>query len=120
MRIVNCNGDFECDSWQEVEKLIRRSSLNPLDDIWISKEAEYPCLAILLNGNAACVHYFLNEEGDMWQSVGYGDRDIVFESNGDKSEMPANTVISIEKAIECAKQFYNIQKQPECIEWREL
>lgn len=63
MNIACNNGDFELYSKQDIEKLLRKSSLNPYDDIWISGEKDYPCLAILINGAYACVHYFLNEDG---------------------------------------------------------
>lgn len=53
-----------------METFIRKSSLNPFDDIWISGTEPYPCLAILINGNETCVSYFPNEDGDMWQAVG--------------------------------------------------
>lgn len=120
MQIANCNGDFECSSWKELEDLIRKSALNPLDDIWLSgDDEEEPCLAILLNGKDACVHYFY-DEGDMWQSVGYGDKAVEFVSNGEKSKMPADAVISLEQALECAKQFYDTLDRPDCVEWREL
>lgn len=122
MNIACCNGDFECKSWKEIEDFIRKSSCNPYDDIWISEEASgYPCLAILVNGKYACVHYFLEDEEDMWQSVGDGEEDVDFISNGnEKTRMPAESVISLEKALQCARQFYDTQKQPDCIEWREL
>ena len=120
MNIANCKGDFEIKSWDELEQQIRESSSNPYDDIWISGETEYPCLAVLINGSYACVHFFLNEEGDMWQSVGEGDKDMVFVNNGEESEMPADSIISLERAVECAKQFYQTKKKPTCIEWREL
>lgn len=120
MNIAKCNGDFKCHSWHELENLIRNSALNPFDDIWLNGDTDYPCLAILINGNYACVHYFLNDEGNMWQSVGYGDKDVAFVSNGDQSDMPADSVISLEKAMECVKQFYDTSDKPNCIEWREL
>lgn len=34
--------------------------------------------------------------------------------------MPADSIISFERAIECAKQFYQTKKKPTCIEWRGL
>lgn len=121
MNFANHEGDFECHTWEELEKLIRKSSFSPFDDIWINGNTEYPCLAILLNGNYACVHYFLNDQGDMWQSVGHGDIDVAFVAgNGDKSDMPSDCVISLEEAIDCAKQFYDTLEKPTCIEWREL
>ena len=120
MKISNCNGEFDCHSWQELEQLIKKSSLNPPDDLWISENTEYPCLSILINGNYACVHYFLDDEGDMWQSVGDGDKDVTFVINGGKSDLPADSVIPLEKAIECARQFYDTLDKPTCLEWREL
>lgn len=123
MNIANNNGNFECDSWNEIENLIRQGSQNPFDDIWLSGNDEYPCLSILVNDKYACIHYFLNDQGDMWQSVGYGDMNIEFMSNNDYStlaHMPANAVVSLETALECARQFYEIGNQPNSIEWREL
>ncbi len=120
MKIANCNGDFECNTRKELENFIMKSSLNKFDEIWLSENDDYPCLVILLNGDYACVHYFLNDQGDMWQSVGYGDKDISFVINGDRTDMPADCIISLDKAIECAKQFYDTFDKPSCIEWEEL
>ena len=120
MNMTNCNGDFELHSFTELEQQIRESSTYPFDDIWISGEANYPCLSILINGQYACIHYFLNNQGDMFQSIGYGHENIIFETNGEKSDMPANSIIPLHSAIECAKQFYETQKLPTCINWRDL
>lgn len=120
MNIANYNGDFELHLWKDLEKQIRESSTYPFDDIWISWETEYPCLSILINGRYTCVHYFLNDQGDMWQSVGHGDIEVIFVSNGERSEMPANSVVSLDVTIECAKQFFETHKKPTCIEWRNL
>ena len=90
MNIACCNGDFECNSWEEIEEFIRKSSGNPYDDIWICEEdEEYPCLAMLINGEHVCVHWY-------------------------------DDVVSLEEALQCAKQFFDTQEQPDCIEWREL
>lgn len=122
MNIANNKGDFECQTKQELEEMIRNSALNPYDDIWISKKAnEYPCLAILINGNYACVHYFLNDSGDIWQSVGDYEKEIAFAANGGVPDfMPGDCVISLDKAIDCTNLFFDTNKRPDCIEWREL
>ena len=121
MNIACCNGDFECNSWEEIEEFIRKSSGNPYDDIWICEEdEEYPCLAMLINGEHVCVHWY-DDEGGIWQSVGHGEKDVEFIANGnEKSEMPSDAVVSLEEALQCAKQFFVTQEQPDCIEWREL
>ena len=120
MYMVNRNGDFKFPSWAELERQFRESSTYPLDDIWISGEEEYPCLSVLVNGKFACAHYFLNDQGDMFQSIGYGNEDVIFETNGEKTDMPACAIIPLDLAIECAKQFFETNKQPMCIEWRDL
>lgn len=105
VKIANCNGDFDCRSWNELEDIILRNlSLNLYDDIWLNGEEDYPCLAILMNGNHACVHYFPDDGGNMWQSVGNGKE----------------AVVSLDKAMECARQFFETLNKPDCIEWRKL
>ena len=56
----------------------------------------------------------------MWQSIGYDNKDIAFESNGEKLNMPADAVISLNLALKCAKQFFETYKKPTCIKWRSL
>lgn len=122
MNVANSKGNCEYRTKQELEDLIRKSALNPYDDIWINEtDVEYPCLAILVNGNYACVHYFFNDCGDMWQSIGTYEQDITFKVNGEAPQlMPGNCVISLDKAIECVKLFFDTHQRPDCIEWREL
>lgn len=122
MNVGNAKGDWECATKQELETLIRNSALNPYDDIWISERgADFPCLAILVNGNFACVHYFQNDNGDIWQSVGDSEQDVTFKVTGEApSSMPGNCVISLDTAIKCMEIFFDTHKRPDCIEWREL
>ena len=74
----------------------------------------------MVNGSYACVHYFLNDNGDMWQSVGQEEQDVTFIAGGVDTEMPGDAVISLEQAIACSKQFFDSPERPNCIEWREL
>lgn len=115
--------ETECNHIEEIEQIIRRSAdLHlPLDDIWISGEEKYPCLSILVNGEYACVHYFANENGEVWQSFGNLQREIIFKAGGEEWEAPADTILSLEMAIECMKEFCSKRfRRPECIEWQEL
>ena len=102
-----------------VENLILQSAKNPFDDLWISRK-EYPCLAISINGRNACIHYFLNDEGAMWQAVGNSEEDTEFICHGEISVLPGDAVVSIEIALLCAKEFFESDKKPGCVEWREL
>lgn len=120
MNVAKNDGDFVCQTLAELVALVMSSSQNPFDDIWISGENEYPCLAILLNGELSCVHYFLNGNGDMWQSAGDYDKDTLFIAGSEEAEMPSDAVIGVEKAIECVEEFWLSCDRPTCIEWREL
>ncbi len=38
----------------------------------------------------------------------------------ERSVMPGDTIIPVEKALECVRQFWDFCERPDCIEWREL
>ena len=121
MKIFTNSGELEAQTKEELENIIRKSALNPYDDIWICGEEKYPCLAILVNGMKACVHFFLNDTGDMWQSAGDWDEDVPFAVYGEQpSLMPGSCVVSLDEAIRCAGQFFDTGQQPDCIGWNEL
>lgn len=121
MHIANSNGDFDLQLKQEIETMIRESAFNTCDDIWISGVDEFPALTLLVNGNYACVHYFINDTGDVWQSVGDCNQDIIFKTgDGNPEFAPIGATISLEKAIECMRLFFDNLQKPDCIQWREL
>jgi len=120
INVATNSGDIPCRTVQEVESVIRKSSANPFDDIWISGEEEYPCLAVLLNGRLTCVHFFLNDGGDMWLSEGNYHEDTEFIAGGQKTIIPKEYVIPLEKTLECVRQFCDSFERPDCIAWSEL
>ena len=121
MKIFTNAGEVEAQAKEELEAIIRKSALNPYDDIWMGREEKYPCLAILVNGMRACVHYFLNDTGDMWQSAGDWEEDVPFAVHGEMPNlMPGSCVVSLNEAIICAGQFFETEERPDCIDWNEL
>ena len=77
--MLNCDND--------IEQIIKKYADNPLDDIWISGENEYSCLAILVTRELACIHYFTSEE-EHYQSVGNEESDgtTKFYAGGEMAE----------------------------------
>lgn len=121
MHIATNSGDFALSSKQELEQLIRKIASNSCDEIWINGAEEYPALTILVSGDNACVHYFLNDTGDLWQSVGECADDTVFQiGNGNPDFAPEGATIPLEKAMECMRIFFDSLQKPNCILWREL
>ena len=120
LNIAAHDGDHTFLSWPEAEAFLRNCAANKPDELWLSGDTDYPCPAIMVNGQYACVHYFLNDNGDMWQSVGHEEQDVTFIAGGVDTEMPGSTVISTKQAIDCARQFFDSIERPDCIEWFEL
>lgn len=121
MHVVSNQGEFDCHSKEEIEIIIRQSSQIPYDDIWLSGKNEYPCMTITLNGSDACLHYFLNDDGDFWQSVGTCDKVVSFVSgHGEPDFTPENAVITLDQAIRCMRLFYDTLQMPDCITWRSM
>jgi len=119
---ISCSfGRINCYTDNEIEQIIKKCAGNPLDDIWINGDKEYPCLAILVNGESACVHYFTSD-GDNYQTAGNEESDGTtnFFVGGQMTEMPNYTVVPLSLAIECAKQFIESQERPSCITWNEI
>lgn len=112
-------GDFLPQTKQEIAEQIRKSAALPLDEIWISGETEYPCLAILVNGADACLTYF-ETEGVMWLSYGAGRKPLSFIAGGEEWEAPADSVVSTEHAIACMEAFFETRKRSACIAWQPL
>ena len=68
----------------------------------------------------ANVHYFLNDDGSVWQSLGNYTEDVEFMINGAPQLISAEYIIPIDKLIDVIKEFCEYGKRPECIEWEEL
>lgn len=72
MGIISTNrGDFIFRSADDAIKFVQAAPQEE-SDIWISGEQPYPCLSVCINGKYAAVHFFQNDEGDMWLS--YNDK----------------------------------------------
>ncbi|MDE6833981.1 MAG: hypothetical protein K2J39_07050 [Ruminococcus sp.] len=115
--VSTMNGDTIYRSKSEVKKLIM-NSLN--DDILISIGQNYPCLAILINGNYACIHYFESENGHIFQSTGDVNKEVTFIAGGTEWTAPPESVVTLVDAVICAESFINNLSRTEWIEWTEL
>ncbi len=126
LSVATQQGDFifqgsAVDNVQELVTFIReRREAFPVDEFWISHEDAYPCLSLLTNGEYANLNYYLNETGNMWQSLGDLDKEITFLAAGIEWPAPADTVIPFETAIGCVEEFCHTLSRPTGIEWQEL
>ncbi len=114
---TNNNGFFEICSEKEILDFFQNIP-NDINEMWLSQK-EYPCMAILIHGEYANVHFFL-DECTMWQSVGNNAADMEFTINGTVQIISKDYIIPLKKAIEGAKFFCLSEEKTNCIEWEEL
>ena len=122
MQISASQGNITCYSTEKIVQMIHQSaaSVRLTDDIWISSTSEYPCLCIMVNGDYACIHYFADGNGTMWQSFSVFQKEIVFLAGGEEWSASADTIVPLEKAIQCVEAFCSDLNRPACIEWQAL
>ena len=124
LNVSTGNGDIVCQSKAEIAEMIKQGAALPQgDEIWVSaNENSYPCLSVLVKGKYACVHYFKNDEGDVWQSCGDFNKEVTFlagEGDGEWTA-PGYVIVPLEKAISCMEEFCDTLECPNCIEWEAL
>lgn len=122
IHVSSTKGTKICQIKDEIIEIIKQGSALPQgDEIWLSSGGEeYPCLSILIKGKYACVHYFENDEGDVWQSDGDFNEEEIFLAGDEEWTAPEYTIIPIETAINCMEEFCDTMKRPECIRWEAL
>lgn len=122
MSVSTTNGDIICKSKAEMVEIIKNGAALPNgDEIWVSSnEKAYPCLSILIKGKYACLHYFKNDQGDVWQSRGDFNKEVTFLEGDREWTAPEYVIVSLEKAINCMEEFWDTLKRPKGIEWEAL
>lgn len=119
--IVSTNrGDFTFQSANEVIEFIQKTSQEN-NDIWISGEQPYPCIAVCINKEYAAINYFQNDTGDIWLS--YNDKnqkEVTFIADGSEWTPDPEAVITLNDALSCIREFLNTYEKPTCIQWQEL
>ena len=88
MYISSNNGNYECYTIDEMKGYILQCVENVFDEIWISKDKnDYPILVILINDNHACLHFFIDDKGTVFQSVGNGTNILILILNKINSKL---------------------------------
>lgn len=118
--ISTSKGDFTFQSAEDVIKFIRTEAQEN-NDIWISGEQPYPCIAVCINGEYAAINFYQNDTGDMWLS--YNDKnqkEVTFIADGDEWKPDADAIIALSDAFLCIREFLDTYERPVCIQWQEL
>lgn len=126
MKIKHFGGIEYTNNISEFLRILQKRYGNDVNEFWISEDhQDSPCLAILVNKEFANLTYFPDEESLGFQSVGcqtnHNSEYCIFYTNTPEEEIEigADSIVSINKAIEAAKQFFDNSKMPNNIEWTE-
>lgn len=116
-----------CNSADEIEEILHKQNVNNVNEFWISTETQFPCVGVLTNSSYAYVHFF-DEEGSPGFR-GLADEDLgldedelptFYSSNGEIMSVEIECVVSLNKAVEVVREFFETGSMPTCIEWDEL
>ena len=113
-------GDFTFQSADDVIEFIRTAAQDN-NDIWVSGEQPYPCMAVCINGEYAAINFFQGEAEGIWLS--YNDKnqkEVTFFAGGDEWTPDVDAIIALSDAFLCIREFLGTYERPTCIEWQEL
>ena len=113
-------GDYTFQSADDVINFIRTAAPEN-NDVWISGEQPYPCIAVCINGEYAAVNFFQNDTGEMWLS--YNDKnqkEVTFMAGGDEWSPDIDAIIALNDAFSCIREFLDTLERPSCIQWQKL
>ena len=118
--ISTYRGDYTFQSADDVINFIRTAAPEN-NDVWISGEQPYPCIAVCINGEYAAVNFFQNDIGEMWLS--YNDKnqkEVTFMAGGDEWSPDVDAIIALNDAFSCIREFLDTLERPSCIQWQKL
>ena len=118
--ISTYRGVYTFQSADDVINFIRTAAPEN-NDVWISGEQPYPCIAVCINGEYAAVNFFQNDIGEMWLS--YNDKnqkEVTFMAGGDEWSPDVDAIIALNDAFSCIREFLDTLERPSCIQWQKL
>ena len=118
--ISTYRGDYTFQLADDVINFIR-TAVPENNDVWISGEQPYPCIAVCINGEYAAVNFFQNDTGEMWLS--YNDKnqkEVTFMAGGDEWSPDVDAIIALNDVFSCIREFLDTLERPSCIQWQKL
>lgn len=130
---MTMNIDFGNNTWQIQTESQLLSILNKRDskggaEFWLYFLGEFPCLSIRVSGNICHIIYLINDSHPGFRL--FGDQDLpnggmtrfVWEGAdpGCGEDHPNEFVVSLQKGLEVAIEFYRTESVPELEKWFEL
>lgn len=128
MRVQDYKDVAEVSTDAEIELALSRRYGTGVNAIWLSHGSErYPAILILINGDHASLHFFDKERSPGLRSDGnvegltLGETSVFYMNNEiEEHEVLNDSVVSLDSALNVAKEFCKAPTLPKSISWIEL
>ena len=111
----------------DVSRILSLRFAGHFNEIWLSRDAAYPCMSILIRDRVACVHYFpsAGHPGFAAQrgaeaATSAGSLEFRTNTPHEPIEVDGGLVVSMERATEAALLFMQDGRLPSNLSWLEL
>lgn len=125
MKVFCLGAETDCESLEALNRILAIRNEKNCNEFEVYGSEKYPYLAILVNDNLACVHFFESEDNcgyyaycdEKWLAEnGY----TIFYINATKTEISNDLVIPFSLAQVVAHDFFLTSKMSEKMKWFEL
>jgi len=121
--VVDCGHDkYQCDSANDLERVIRELLALDSAEVWISQKGEqdeYPCMALLVNERCAVLNYF-GDDGSCYSSSNGSHTDGFVSFCDGQYEIHSYQVISKEAALTAVLDHYRDNGRSSAVMWDQL
>ncbi len=115
-------------SIQDLVSVLQRRDTNGANAFWLSHDAGFPVLVVLVKEEVATVQYIPRDREAGWMSVGSMDdgvkggltRFAISQHVADDVFIMNETLLPFATAVEAAKEFFDSAALPPSVQWLKL
>lgn len=126
MLVEHFVGKNQCDTLEELERILQIRNPKNENEFILGGEQQYPYVTVTVKEDLATIHY-MKDEGYAYIAVGGNSKvgsegATAFHSCSETEEMTMDNayVLDMDDAIRAAKEFFVTMKLPEGMKWEEL
>ena len=121
--VISVEGELiPCEEYEDYEIGINEMMSLESVELWISETGspdDFPCLAVLLNGDQAVLNIFY-KDGSNYVSSGSGSFDEIVPFYDGRYEIHGNQIISKTEAVVAVMDFFNTKDRSYLIDWERI
>ena len=122
MLIEYNGGNKVCNNHEDVIATLKMRNKENENEFWVSIDAKFPCMAILVKNKISSVTYFPDEESAGFRAIKatMEDETAYLLIGGHQYEIESGAIIPFEEVISAVLRFYDSHTLPDNLKWDEL